>query len=115
MHTDGTRLCICSRFQKTSENPAESKGYSRKLVTLSGYFSVLSLTVSLTVAAALLPVQPQLFKGSIFIRHHHRDGGLRVVHVECATSGDQLNETGGAVVVADVERKRQAVLALRCL
>jgi hypothetical protein len=47
-----------------------------------------------------------IFRGwSILVRHHNGDGGLRVVNVECAASGDQLHETGAAVVVADVERK----------
>lgn len=76
---------------------------------------MLSLTLSLTVAAALLPVQPQIFKASIFIRQHDGDRRLRVVHVERATSGDEFDKTRGAVVVANVERKRQAAVSLRCL
>ena len=46
---------------------------------------------------------------SIYVRRHYRDGGLRVVPVERATRGDQLDETRVAVVVADVERHGQAV------
>src|ERR1700677_2151335 len=52
--------------------------------------------------------------GSIFIWQHDGDCGLRVVHIECATSGDQFHKTRGAVVVANVERKRQAAVSLCC-
>jgi hypothetical protein len=41
---------------------------------------------------------------SIFVRQHDGDGGLRVVHVERAASGDEFYKAGGAVVVADVKR-----------
>jgi len=44
--------------------------------------------------------------GSILVRHHHGYGGLWVVHVERATSGNQLDEFGGEVVVGHVERDR---------
>ena len=45
-------------------------------------------------------------RSSIFVRHHHGDGGLRVVNVERAASGNQFDEARLAVVVADVERER---------
>ena len=45
----------------------------------------------------------------IFVRHHHGDGGLRVVNVERAAGGNQLHELGAAVVVADVEGDGDAV------
>jgi len=51
---------------------------------------------------------------SIFIRHHYRDRVLRVVHVERAARGNQFDKARGAVVVADIERERQAALSLRC-
>src|SRR5476649_1774197 len=61
-------------------------------------------------AAEPLPVQPRdLCGASILVRHHYRDGGLRVVHVERATSGDEFHQPGGAVVVADIERNGDAV------
>jgi hypothetical protein len=47
----------------------------------------------------------------IFVRQHDGDCGLRVVHVECATSGDEFDKAWCAVVVANVERERQAVIA----
>jgi len=50
-----------------------------------------------------------LLEWSIIVRHHYRDGGLWVVNVECATSGDQFHQSGAAVVVADIERNRQTV------
>jgi hypothetical protein len=43
---------------------------------------------------------------SILVRHHQRDGGLRVVHVQRAASGDEFHQPGGAVVVADIECNR---------
>ncbi len=46
---------------------------------------------------------------SIFVRHHHGDGGLCVVDVERAAARNQLHEARGAIVVADVKRKRKAV------
>jgi len=46
---------------------------------------------------------------SIFVRHHHGDGGLRVVNVECAASGDEFDKPRCAIVVADIERDRDAV------
>ena len=47
--------------------------------------------------------------GSIFTRHHHGDGGLRVVNVQCATSGDQFDEGGFVVSVADIQGDGDAV------
>jgi hypothetical protein len=47
--------------------------------------------------------------GGVWGRQHDGDGGLWVVHVECATSGNQFHKAGGAVVVADVERNGQVV------
>jgi len=52
---------------------------------------------------------------SILARHHYGNGGLRVVHVEEATHGNQFDKARGAVVVANVERKRQAGLSGLCL
>src|ERR1035437_10858463 len=46
---------------------------------------------------------------SILGREHDGDGRLRVVHVECAASGNQFDELGGAVVIADIERNGDAV------
>ena len=46
--------------------------------------------------------------GSILVLHHHGDRGLRVVDVERAARRDQLDQTSGAVVVADVERNGDA-------
>ena len=67
-------------------------------------------------AAEPLPVQPRdLCGASILVRHHYGDGGLRVVHVEGAAHGYQFDEARGAVVVANVERKRQPAVSLRCL
>jgi hypothetical protein len=42
--------------------------------------------------------------GSIFVRHHQGDGGLRVVNAQCAASGNQLHKPRCAVVVADIKR-----------
>jgi len=42
-------------------------------------------------------------------RQHHGDGGLRVVNVPRAASGNQLHQLGAVVVVADIERDGQAV------
>ena len=47
--------------------------------------------------------------GSIFVRQHDGDGGLRVVYVERAASGNQLYKAGRAVVVADIQGDGQAV------
>src|SRR5882672_3338679 len=55
--------------------------------------------------------QPHDFCRSILVRQHDGDCGLRVVHVERATGGNELNQLRTAVVVADIERKRQAVVA----
>ncbi len=46
---------------------------------------------------------------SILVRHHHGDGGLRVVNIQRAACGNQFDETGTLVVVADIERDRYAV------
>jgi len=46
---------------------------------------------------------------SILIHEHDGDGGLGVVNVEGATSGGQPDKAGASVVVADIERNRQAV------
>src|SRR5215831_17614551 len=47
---------------------------------------------------------------SIFVWHHHRDGGLRVVHVERATSSDELHKAGWPVVgVFAIQRDGAAV------
>ncbi len=46
---------------------------------------------------------------SIFIRHHHGDGGLRIVNVERAASGDQFDEARTVVVVADIQGDGDAV------
>ena len=48
---------------------------------------------------------------SAFLRQHDRDGRLRVVHVERAASGDELDKARVPVVVADIERNGQAVNA----
>src|ERR1035441_1486052 len=47
--------------------------------------------------------------GSVFFWQHDRDGRPRVVDVERAASGDQLNKLRSAVVVADIESHRQTV------
>ena len=67
-----------------------------------GGASMLALTKRRTVAS-------RAPRWSIFVRQHDGDGGLRVVNVECATLRDELDQLGGAVVVADVERDRDAV------
>jgi len=46
---------------------------------------------------------------SILIHEHDGDGGLWVVNVEGATNGGQPDKAGASVVVADIERNRQAV------
>ena len=46
---------------------------------------------------------------SIFVRHHQGDGGLRVVNVQCAASGNQFDKRRCAVVVADIKRNGDAV------
>src|ERR1035441_1915851 len=46
----------------------------------------------------------QFVCGSIFVRHHHGDGGLRVVHVGCTASGNQLYKPGCAGVLAAIKR-----------
>src|ERR1039458_2461029 len=48
---------------------------------------------------------------SIFVRHHQGDGGLRVVNVECAASGNHLHEPRWAVVVFHIHRNGQAANA----
>jgi hypothetical protein len=63
-------------------------------------------------AAEPLPVQPcECFGWSILVRHHYGDCGLRVVNIECATSGNQFHQSRAAVVVADIESKGQAGFA----
>ena len=47
--------------------------------------------------------------GSIFVRHHQGDGGLRVVNVQRAARRNQLHKPRCAVVIADIERNRDAV------
>ena len=42
---------------------------------------------------------------TFLVRHHHGDGGLRVVNVEGAAIGDKFHQPGGAVVVADMGRR----------
>jgi len=54
-------------------------------------------------------VQPLDSLRLILVRHHHGDGGSRGMDVERAASGDEFNKFRGAVVVADIERERQAV------
>ena len=51
---------------------------------------------------------------SIFVRHHHGDCGLRVVNVQCAASGDEFDKPRCAVVVADIERNRDAGASCTC-
>ena len=51
----------------------------------------------------------------MLVRQHHRDGWMRGVVVERAASGDQLHQSRAAVVVANVERKQQAILPGVCL
>ena len=51
--------------------------------------------------------------GLVFVGKHHGDRGARVVYVEGATDGDQLDQAGAVVVVADIEGVRQAVRAAR--
>ena len=46
---------------------------------------------------------------SAFVGQHDGDGWLRIVQVERAASGDEFDEPGASVVVADVERNGQAV------
>jgi len=41
--------------------------------------------------------------------HHHGDGGLRVVNVERAACGNQFDEAGTLVVVADIQGNGNAV------
>src|ERR1035437_8862205 len=62
------------------------------------------------VASLKRPTVPRA--GSIFVRQHDRDRGSRVVNVERATHGNELDESRGLVVVADVEGERQARLAV---
>jgi hypothetical protein len=50
------------------------------------------------------------FHGSIFIGHHDRDFGLRVVNVHRAASGNQFDKAGALVVVADIKRNWQPCL-----
>lgn len=40
---------------------------------------------------------------SIFVGQHDGDGGLRIIDVEGAAGGDELDQLRAAVVVADVE------------
>jgi len=47
--------------------------------------------------------------GSIFVRHHQGDGGLRVVNIQCAASGDEFDKPRCAVVIADIKRNGDAV------
>ena len=46
---------------------------------------------------------------SIFTGLHDGDGGLRVVNIQRAASGDEFYQAGGAVVVADIERNGDAL------
>jgi hypothetical protein len=48
---------------------------------------------------------------SAFVGQHDGDGWLRIVHVERAASGDEFDEPGASVVVADIERNGHAVNA----
>ena len=57
---------------------------------------------------------PQTPADSPFRKFDVKCGRLRVVHVKGAASGDELHESGGAVVVVDIERKGQAALSVRC-
>ena len=50
-----------------------------------------------------------IFGQSILVQEHDSNGGLRVVNVERAANGGQPDKSRGAVVVADVQRNRQAV------
>jgi len=45
----------------------------------------------------------------IFVWHHHGDGGLRVVNVERAASGNQFDEAGTLIVVADIQGNGDSV------
>jgi len=58
----------------------------------------------MTKPAEPFPVQPDAWwcVRSILVRHHYRDGGLWVVRVERAASGNEFHQTSGAVVVADI-------------
>ena len=46
---------------------------------------------------------------SVLVRQHQRQSGLRVVNVQRGASGDELHQLRAVVVVANVERDRQAV------
>jgi len=50
-------------------------------------------------------------KKSAFVGQHDGDGWLRIVQVERAASGDEFDEPGASVVVADIERNGHAVNA----
>lgn len=41
--------------------------------------------------------------GLVLVGQHHCDGWLRVVYIKRATGGDELNQPGGAFVVADIQ------------
>ena len=51
---------------------------------------------------------------SIFVRHNQGDGGLRVVNVQCAASGDEFDQPRCAVVVADIKRNGDAGASCTC-
>src|ERR1035438_5273244 len=46
---------------------------------------------------------------SIFVRQHDSNGGLRIVNVECAASGEELHQLGAVIVVAHIQGDGQAV------
>jgi len=50
----------------------------------------------------------QMVCRSIFVGHHHGDGGFGFVHVERVALGNQLHELGAVIVVADIQGNRHA-------
>src|ERR1039458_2707458 len=55
-------------------------------------------------------IQPSDYRcRSILVRHHYGDGGLWIVNVEGATSGNEFHGARGAIVVSDMKRNRNPV------
>src|SRR5205085_9795360 len=76
---------------------------SSKRVRFIGVVGVLGVVGEGGAAATALPPGCSVFGGE-----HDGDGGLWVVDVEGAAVGDELDQLGAGIVVADVEGEREA-------
>ena len=112
------QIIILSAFRKGRDSvtaSASGEGCPEAMPLAAG-FGGGSRAPKMAKAAEPLPVQPGdgVRVVSILVGHGNGDGRFRLVYIEGATKGHQLNEARSAVGVAHVEHKGQMTLAGSC-